>query len=197
MCFYPFINCMIISNNFGITTKLPTNPSYQLFGYISVVEPGLHYCIRFENITVANKGVDIVVRPKQVATPQSTIFHIWVPDLQVSCSELKAATLIARFVGPTWGPPGAGRTKVGRVLATWTLLYEYRHQGDSHGNGCRASCPNPTIFKSYIFVRSITVKAKLGLNHIGQTFNKLMKSSPDSILVNQNCTGELLLKTID
>ena len=29
---------------------------------------------------------------------------------------------IARFMGPTWGPSGAGRTQVGPMLAPWTLL---------------------------------------------------------------------------
>ena len=31
-------------------------------------------------------------------------------------------TLIARFMGPTWGPPGADRTQVGPMLAPWSLL---------------------------------------------------------------------------
>ena len=31
-------------------------------------------------------------------------------------------TLIARFMGPTWGPSGADRTQVGPMLAPWTLL---------------------------------------------------------------------------
>ena len=31
-------------------------------------------------------------------------------------------TLIARFMGPTWGPSGADRTQVGPILAPWTLL---------------------------------------------------------------------------
>ena len=30
---------------------------------------------------------------------------------------------IARFMGPTWGLPGADRTQVGPVWATWTLLW--------------------------------------------------------------------------
>ena len=30
--------------------------------------------------------------------------------------------LIARFMGPTWGPAGADRTQVGPMLAPWTLL---------------------------------------------------------------------------
>ena len=32
------------------------------------------------------------------------------------------STLIARFMGPTWGPSGANRTQVGPMLAPWTLL---------------------------------------------------------------------------
>ena len=32
------------------------------------------------------------------------------------------ASLIARFMGPTWGPSGADRTQVGPMLTPWTLL---------------------------------------------------------------------------
>ena len=31
-------------------------------------------------------------------------------------------TLMARFIGPTWGPSGADRTQVSPMLAPWTLL---------------------------------------------------------------------------
>ena len=31
-------------------------------------------------------------------------------------------SLMARFMGPTWGPSGADRTQVGPMLAPWTLL---------------------------------------------------------------------------
>ena len=31
-------------------------------------------------------------------------------------------TLITRFMGPTWGPPGADRTQVGPMLAPWISL---------------------------------------------------------------------------
>ena len=34
-------------------------------------------------------------------------------------------TLIARLMGPTWGPSGADRTQVGPMLAPWTLLSGY------------------------------------------------------------------------
>ena len=36
-------------------------------------------------------------------------------------------SLIARFMGPTWGLPGAAGTQVGPVLATWTLLSGVRY----------------------------------------------------------------------
>ena len=32
-------------------------------------------------------------------------------------------SLIAKIMGPTWGPPGADRTQVGSMLAPWTLLF--------------------------------------------------------------------------
>ena len=39
------------------------------------------------------------------------------------CHKIGAkAPLIARLMGPTWGPSGADRTHVGPMLASWTLL---------------------------------------------------------------------------
>ena len=35
---------------------------------------------------------------------------------------LVMAIQIARFMGPTWDPPGADRTQMGPMLAPWTLL---------------------------------------------------------------------------
>ena len=37
-------------------------------------------------------------------------------------SDKQMSTLIARFIGPTWGPSGADRTQVGPMLAPRTLL---------------------------------------------------------------------------
>ena len=36
------------------------------------------------------------------------------------CFGGKLVSLIARLMGPTWGPAGADRTQVGPMLATWT-----------------------------------------------------------------------------
>ena len=43
----------------------------------------------------------------------------------VSCYIMKSSietSKIARFMGPTWGPPWAGRPQVGPMLAPWALL---------------------------------------------------------------------------
>ena len=44
----------------------------------------------------------------------------WFPSIQVHRNVIRS--LIARFMGPTWGPSGADRTQVGPMLAPWTLL---------------------------------------------------------------------------
>ena len=42
---------------------------------------------------------------------------------QASCLVLKSLVAqIARFMGPTWGPPGSCRPQLGPMLAPWTLL---------------------------------------------------------------------------
>ena len=35
---------------------------------------------------------------------------------------LNGGPQIARFMGPTWGPPGSCRSQIGTMLAPWTLL---------------------------------------------------------------------------
>ena len=40
-------------------------------------------------------------------------------------------TPIARFMGPTWGPPGDDRTQAGPTLATWTLQSGYATENKS------------------------------------------------------------------
>ena len=42
------------------------------------------------------------------------ICHLWIP--------LTKRSQIARFMGPTWGPPGSCQPQMGPMLAPWTLL---------------------------------------------------------------------------
>ena len=46
-------------------------------------------------------------------------------------------SLIARFMGPTWGPSGADRTQVGPILAPWTLLSGSRFAFQQRYNGMK------------------------------------------------------------
>ena len=41
------------------------------------------------------------------------------------CSSYKMFTQIAKFMGPTWGPPGSCWPQMGPMLAQWTLLSGY------------------------------------------------------------------------
>ena len=54
---------------------------------------------------------------------------IWLTDSCLlgcnTCTGAVMCTLIARFVWPTWGPPGAARTQVDPMLASWILLSGY------------------------------------------------------------------------
>ena len=38
-----------------------------------------------------------------------------------------STSIIARFMGPTWGTSGADRSQVGSMLAPWTLLSGFEH----------------------------------------------------------------------
>ena len=40
----------------------------------------------------------------------------------INTQNILMASLIAGFMGPTWGPSGADKTQVGPMLAPWTLL---------------------------------------------------------------------------
>ena len=45
----------------------------------------------------------------------------------------RPTTQIAKFMGPTWGPPGSCRPQMGPMLAPWTLLLGYPLPGMMHG----------------------------------------------------------------
>ena len=62
------------------------------------------------NVHVGPGCVNTYVNPRHAITPLCLCFN----------SAL--SPLIARFMGRTWGPPGANRTQMGPMLAPWTLL---------------------------------------------------------------------------
>ena len=52
----------------------------------------------------------------------------------------RTVTQIAKFIGPTWGPPGSCRPQMGPMLASWTLLSgNQRHPYGVYGGNWRAA----------------------------------------------------------
>ena len=62
---------------------------------------------------------------------------VWIEmNTQWPCKGIYGSfTLIARFMGPTWGPSGADRTQVGPMLTLWTLLSGQTLVSICWGNG--------------------------------------------------------------
>ena len=50
---------------------------------------------------------------------------LWANELDSLVNLSANGTQIARFTGPTWGPPGSYRPQMGPMLAPWTLLSGY------------------------------------------------------------------------
>ena len=67
---------------------------------------------------------------------------------------MAAMTQIARFMGPTWGPPGSCRPQMGPMLAPWTLLsgeLTFLHMPFSHcTEECRYTLPWLLIMPWYV-----------------------------------------------
>ena len=84
-----------------------------------------------------------------------------------TCLTLSAAlwllvtTQIAKFMGPTWGPPGSCRPQIGPMLAPWTLLSGYlslmaQHHRAFMGRTClQPSFPGWELLPGVILLTSL------------------------------------------
>ena len=87
-------------------------------------------------------------------------------DWQSGC-KCQKNSLIARFMGPTWGPSGADRIQVGPMLAPWTLLsgftYKFVLNNPVSSNLYRNSLQNITYkhFGGFTVVRSAYLKQQV------------------------------------
>ena len=52
----------------------------------------------------------------------ATCFSMTAAQAYLAGFEMPYLTQIAKFMGPTWGPPGSCRPQMGPILAPWTLL---------------------------------------------------------------------------
>ena len=68
---------------------------------------------------------DILYKTASVSVYQAYIQNNRISSLchdMETCLAFLTLSQVARFMGPTWGPPGADTTQVGPMWATWTLL---------------------------------------------------------------------------
>ena len=102
--------------------KPHNDSSSSLTDFVSTTAPCRHQAIR--NHYYTESFVKCVTRDSYYET------YIWQRTYSVAAIRLirialeleRKTPLIARFMGPTWGPSGADRTQVGPMLAPWTLL---------------------------------------------------------------------------
>ena len=107
--------------------------TWLLINYISA---GVSVCIHQWQIVVFNRRYRRILwwlyhsmKVSFTADCTKHVPEVWKTTRIISWSLLtnrkhchKISSLVARFVGPTWGPSGADRTQVGPMLAPWTLL---------------------------------------------------------------------------
>ena len=79
---------------------------------------------RLHEILWLNVLSDIETGPSRVSATSDTVY-IWkwlLKGRYRECHPHKQPAQIAKFMGPTWGPPGSCRPQMGPMLAPWTLL---------------------------------------------------------------------------
>ena len=74
--------------------------------------------------------------------------------------QLTVISQIARFMGPTWGPPGSCRPQMGPMLAPWTLLsgifLKHHDMGYSSSVHLYRRSDNSCLFKIICQIPQIT-----------------------------------------
>ena len=89
-------------------------------------------------------------------------------------------SLIARFMGPTWGPSGADRTQVGPMLAPWTLLSRLSlHKLPINTN---------TILLNFFIITCSHHRCKIGLTDRGDVFPSIIIDKIDLTLIILLCS---------
>ena len=83
------------------------------------------YQCRLDNILTRNRQRSVI---KSAWYAIIRYIYVLFPFRCVLLCHDTSLSLIARFMGPTWGPSGADRTHVGPMSAPWTLLSGVFHR---------------------------------------------------------------------
>ena len=73
------------------------------------------------------------------------------PQMPCGCYPQWQISQIAKFMGPTWGPPGSCRPQMGPMLAPWTLLSGMLlgiHITRIYGSKTNLALPSKTLIKN-------------------------------------------------
>ena len=116
----PFIAVMVVRDSFSDAIKVVGNHNgYNLQANLAALAAhyGMHCSgwIKQARPTPCNGRLLLQTGWFRWNGQNRSTLYICVYDIMVK-------SLIARFMGPTWGLPGANRTQLGPMLATWTLL---------------------------------------------------------------------------
>ena len=126
--------CIIWTNTrFLIIGLLGSNPNEIRIKYNSVYAGKLFWIYRLGYGSHFVSASILVLTPKgQNITNENSIFkrnlltkmYIKISFHTKVFPMIQSIIQIARFEGPTWGPPGSYRPQMGPILAPWTLLSE-------------------------------------------------------------------------
>ena len=112
-CWYPVSLCHQVISSHGIDDLRWTGSCF--------IEGGLMNYLHHLNVSNGKKCKYIFRFPQNNATCKGLRYYH--KKMWVCCCRVRwKGALVARFMGPTWGPSGADRTQVGPMLAPWTLL---------------------------------------------------------------------------
>ena len=98
----------------------PTSCCYQTL--VLIHKTHIHTPLGLGTLTSVNMGVADAPVPTQWHGRNLLLISFAIKWRFSSLQYMQCKSLIARFMGPTWGPPGADNTQVGLMLAPWTLL---------------------------------------------------------------------------
>ena len=103
------------THNFGHISPIPCFSGENRTGAVSANRVGIKHEQRVPRILPNTCRLSHLMQ-------LSFLFWLLAMFLYWACDSFPVPSLIARFMGPSWGPSGADRTQVGPMLAPWTLL---------------------------------------------------------------------------
>ena len=121
--FIQFLVCYILSKNKPIYTTIS---NFVIEWCITMTSKWVQWCLKSPALGLFTQPfIHVQIRENIMSIMESQITGK--SDLSFNSFFWLITAQIARFMGPTWGPPESCRPQVGRKLAPWTLLSGKEH----------------------------------------------------------------------